>query len=165
MVNDTPRKRAKRERLVARFERDWEVSFDPVPTLKYKNKNFLVRFWLSLIGKKHTVFAMYWFFKYKYLEDSNYPKFTFPLKHDNIPVAGVPFKYELCGLWVIQEDDLKYLYGGPVIDQHGDILVPAEQTKDKLLRWLNLSRAIIGLVAMLILLAVRFLQFKLVWPW
>lgn len=116
MNNDTPRKRKRREILIAAFSEDWEIDTSTGPTIKYKKTDGLLSIWKRYFGKKHSVFAMYWFFKHDRLKNHESRKFSFPLKHDNMPVTGVPMKYEMLGTWIIKEEDLKYLYGGPLID-------------------------------------------------
>lgn len=126
MSLDTPRKKNRRDKLVKRFSEDWEVDTSTGPTLRYKRKPGLFGLWQRFFGRKHSVFARYWYFKSEYLNNENIRKFYFPVKHDNMPVSGVPFKYELQGTWQIEDEDLTYLYGGPLIDQHAELLVPVD---------------------------------------
>lgn len=73
-----------------------------------------------------------------------------------MPVPGVPFKYQLRGSWRIEEDDLKYLYGGPLIDQHGDLLVPVENNLNRFLRLAQLVAPIFGIASALITITIKF---------
>jgi hypothetical protein len=80
-------------------------------------------------------------------------KFPFPVRPDNMPVPAIPIKYELMGSWQVKEDDLKYLCGGPLLDQSGDILVPAETKLRRVQRlgqlaapFFVLTSAIIGII-------------------
>ena len=152
---DTPRKRKVRERLVKKFSEDWSVELVTAPTLKYNRKKGLAGLWRKYFGRKHSVFAMYWYFKNLYLTDENARKFYFPLKHDNLPVKGVPFKYELLGTWVIDDDDLKFLYGGPLINQDLELLVPADTGISKVIRIIKFVTPILTFISAIILLIVR----------
>lgn len=165
MSLDTPRKKNRREKLVKRFSEDWEVDTNTGPTLRYKRKPGLFGLWQRFFGRKHSVFAMYWYFKSEYLNNESIRKFYFPVKHDNMPVSGVPFKYELQGAWQIDDEDLKYLYGGPLIDQHAELLVPVDAGLEKAQRIAKLITPFLILCASIILLIVRGLQLLAVWPW
>lgn len=160
-MNDTPRKKRIREKLVKHFAEDWEVKY---PTIKYKKKTGIKGLWKKFFGRKHSVFAMYWFFKHDRLKNEDSRPFDFPLKHDNIPVSDVPFKYQLQGNWQIEEEDIKYLYGGPLIDQHGDLLVSAENKVQKILRLLPIITIVISFISALIFLIYRILLFIEVFP-
>lgn len=131
MIKDTPKKKRIREGLIKKFSQDWEVDYSNGPTIRRKEMSGITGFFKNLFSSKHSVFAMYWFFKHDRLNNEESRKFYFPIKHDNIPTPGVPFKYEMQGTWRINEDDLRFLYGGPLIDQHGDLLVPAEDQLQK----------------------------------
>ena len=155
---DTPRKRKRREKLVKKFAEDWTVELKTGPTLKYNQKTGLVGIWQRFFGRKHSVFAMYWFFKNLYLTNEDARKFYFPLKHDNLPVKGVPFKYELLGTWVIEDEDLKYLHSGPLINSDLEVLVPTDTGVSKAIRIMKFLTPILVFVSALILLAVRIFQ-------
>lgn len=132
---DTPRKKKRREKLVDKFSKDWEIDTYTGPTIRYKKNTGFLGAYKKLFGRKHSVFAMYWFFKYDRLNNIESRKFQFPVKHDNMPIPGHPFKYEMQGTWHIEDEDLKYLYGGPLIDQHGDLLVPGDSKLKKIQRY------------------------------
>jgi len=108
---------------------------------------------------------MYWYLKHERLNNEDMRKFYFPLKHDNMPVSGVPFKYELRGTWNIEDDDLKYLYSGPLIDQQAELLVPVDAGLQKAQRLAKMITPFLALLAGIILLLVRGLQLIPVWPW
>jgi len=139
MNNDTLRKQKRREKLVKSFSEDWEIDTSIEPTIRYKKVAGIHGLWKKYFGKKHSVFAMYWFFKHDRLNNHESRKFYFPIEHDNMPVSGVPMKYEMQGTWQIDEGDLKYLYGGPLIDQDGDLLVPVDTKIKKLQRFIQLA--------------------------
>jgi len=132
---------------VKNFSEDWELDFSSRPTLKYKRKGGIPGIYQRYFGRKHSVFAMYWFFKHEYLNNHDARKFHFPLKHDNIPVKGVPFKYELHGTWWLEDEDLKILYGGPLIDQHLEVLVQAETKLNKMVRLCQIATPPIALTS------------------
>lgn len=73
--------------------------------------------------KKNSVFGMYWWLKYERLSNEQSRSFDFPLIHDNMPIEGQPMKYQLQGKWTIPKKDLKFLSGGPLIDQDFKLLV------------------------------------------
>jgi len=98
---------------------------------------------------------MYYFFKHEYLNNEDARKFYFPLQHDNIPVKGVPFKYELQGTWDIDDSDLKYLFGGPLIDQHTELLVPADTRLNGVIRFFQKATPLIGFISALIGIVVK----------
>ena len=156
MNNDTPRKKRIRERLVERFSEDWEIDFDRGPTIRRKSKRGFLEYLKDLFGRKHSVFAMYWFFKHDRLKNENSRKFDFPIKHDNMPVPGVPFKYEMKGSWLIEDEDLKYIYGGPLVDQHGDLLVPVDTNLNKIFRFAKLVAPVFAIASALIAISVNF---------
>lgn len=135
---DTPEKQRKREQLRNQFDKDWFLSFTP-PEIKRKEKTFWENVKSFFRPKKHSVFALYCWLKKQYLVNENARKFDFPVKHDNMPVKGVPFKYELNKIWTIPQSDIKYLYGGPLIDHEMKLLVPPENNWKKYIRISKLS--------------------------
>ena len=130
---DTPEKQKKREQLRNQFDKDWFLSFNP-PQIKRKKKTFLEKVISFFRPKRHSVFALYWWLKKQRFDNENARKYEFPIKHDNMPVKGVPMKYELNKIWTISQSDLKYLYGGPLIDHDLNILVPYENNWKKYIR-------------------------------
>ena len=150
MNEDTPRKKRIREKLVKEFSEDWEVDYTRGPTIRRIKTRGVKGFFKNLFARKHSVFAMYWFFKHDRLKNEESRKFYFPIKHDNMPAPGVPFKYEMQSSWQINEDDLKYLYGGPLIDQHGDLLVPVDDRIHKFLRFAKLIAPIFVIASALV---------------
>ena len=155
---DTPRKKKLREKLVKKFSEDWEIDTKTGPTIRYKKKTGLLGIFQKFFGRKHSVFAMYWFFKHDRLNNIESRKFHFPVKHDNIPTPGVPFKYEMQGTWQIEDEDLKYLYGGPLIDQHGDLLVPVDTKLKRIQRFVQLAAPFFVLLSAIIGIIIKFPQ-------
>ena len=158
MTNDTPRKQKRREKLIQHFSEDWTYEISDVPTIRYRRHSGLKGIWQRLFGRKHTIFALYWFFKHEYRLNEELRKFQFPVAHDNMPVQGFPFKYEMHGRWHIDDDDLKYLYGGPLIDQQGELMVPVDGGVKKAQRIAKLVTPFIALVSALLLFLYRALQ-------
>ncbi|RLA79869.1 MAG: hypothetical protein DRG78_12070 [Epsilonproteobacteria bacterium] len=105
---------------------------------------------------------MYWFFRDRRRNNEDFRKFKNPITHDNIRVEGIPFKYELHGNWQIEEDDLKYLFDGPLIDQDGDLLVPADNKLKKLQRILPFLTILISFISAIIFLVYRIYIFIIV---
>jgi hypothetical protein len=136
---DTLRKKRRRDKLVKLFSEDWEFNFSSVPTIKYKRKKGLRGIWQKYFGRKHSVFAMYWFFKHERQKNEVFRKFRFPLKHDNMPVEDVPFKYQLQGTWYLDDEDLRFLYGGPLIDQNRELLVEADTRFNRFIRFCQMA--------------------------
>lgn len=162
LLKDTPRKKKIRDKLVQKFSDDWQVDLKKIPTIRYKKYTGLKGLWKKFFGAKHSVFAMYWFFRDHRRHNEDFRKFDNPISHDNIPVEGVPFKYELHGNWQIEEEDLKYLFGGPLIDQHGDLLVPVDSKLKKLQRILPSLTILISFISAIIFLVYRIYIFSMV---
>lgn len=152
---DTPEKQRKRKKLVERFDKDWELDLNTVE-IKRKHKSFTQKIFDFFKSNKHTVFAMYYWIKNERLINENARSFYFPLKHDNIPVKGFPFKYTLEGTWSIPESDLKYLYGGPLIGQNAELLVPHEGAWKKMIRVSKNIFKILTPIITLVFLIVRY---------
>ena len=145
----TPDRMREIDCLVTRFNDDWYLDLSTVE-IRHKPIPWFAEILELVWRRKHSVFSMYWFFKKDRLQNEDSRKFHFPLKHDNIPVKGVPMKYELMGSWSIPKNDLKYLYGGPLTDQSGLLLVPPDQGFKKFVRifvpFAKIVGAIIGLI-------------------
>ena len=66
---------------------------------------------------------------------------------DSIHVHGVPRKYQLVGDWSIRESDLPFLSHGPLVSADGKtILVSAYSIRERVVTWLKVLAAIVGLV-------------------
>jgi len=65
---------------------------------------------------------MYWWSAWKWYGSDMMP-YPDAVKHDDIPIKDFPRKHQLVNGWSISEDDLKYLFDGPLIDENGKILV------------------------------------------
>lgn len=113
------------DQAVAAFDRDW---YPDVATkeIRRKPRTHRKRLLDFLWRRKHTVFAMYWWAKQNWSSE-RLIVFSFPLRHDNMPLKGFPVKTELQGGWTIPKDDLKYLKAGPLASEGlHEILVPAD---------------------------------------
>ena len=155
MSFDTPRKKKRRDKLVKKFSENWELNLSSVPTLKYKRKKGIRGVWQNVFGRKHSVFAMYWFFKHERQNNEVLRKFHFPLKHDNMPVEDVPFKYQLQGKWYLDDDDLKFLYGGPLIDQNRELLVKADTRFNRFIRFCQIATPPVSFLVAITTLLIR----------
>jgi hypothetical protein len=128
------RQKDKIQRLINKFSEDWEINITNFPTIRHKKKKGLQRVLQKFFGRKHRVIALYYFINKAYSENSEYMKYWFPIDHDNTPVNGVPLKFSLDSSWNISDDDLKYLYEGPLVDQNGIVLVQPYTTIEKVKR-------------------------------
>ena len=128
MINDSERLKKRRKKLAKAFSEDWELELNDIPKIRYKKIAGVKGLYKKIRRKKHTVFAMYWFFNYEYVRNEHLQKFHFPINHDNTPVKGVPMKYTLQGRWIIDDEDLSYLRAGPLLDQdYMEIVKPEPQ--------------------------------------
>lgn len=113
------------DEAVAAFDRDW---YPDVATKEIRRKPRTPRQRILdvLWKRKHTVFALYWWAKRNWASE-RLIAFSFPLRHDNMPLKGFPVKTELQGGWTIPKADLKYLKAGPLATEGlHEILVPAD---------------------------------------
>ncbi len=156
--NDTPRKKKRREKLVKAFAEDWEIDTSTGPTIRYKKYSGLKGLYQKFFGRKHSVSAMYWFFKHDRLKNQGSRGFDFPIKHDNMPIPGVPFKYEMQGTWQLEDEDTKYLFGGPLIDQDGDLLVPVDTKLKRVQRFVQFAAPFFVLTSAVIGIIIKFPQ-------
>ena len=86
------------------------------------------RRYLDLIWReRHKVGELYWWINQNWA-DETLIVFSFPMRHDNMPIQGFPMKFELQGGWSIPKADLRYLSDGPLTSEgRSEILVPANQ--------------------------------------
>ena len=113
------------DQAVAAFDRDWEADV-ATKEIRRKPRTRSQHILDFLWKRKHSVFAMYWWVKSNWASEYLIV-YTFPLRHDNMPLKGFPVKTELRGGWTIPRDDLKYLKAGPLASEGlHEILVPAD---------------------------------------
>jgi hypothetical protein len=117
----SPSQSRKRERGIESFTKHWGIDFK---TFEIKHNGlkcwdyFLSFFW----RKKHRVSSLYWWCVRR-ADDIDFMVFDDPIKHDDIPLKGYARKYQLINDWHIPDEDLKYLFDGPLADIDGSILV------------------------------------------
>jgi len=133
----------KAKELAERFDKDW--CFHPKNKLEIilKEKNWYHRFIDFLWPRKHTVYALYWWVKRNWSKYGMMGKAPYPIQGDNMPVKGLPIKFELINGWTIPKKSLKRLYGGPLMSNGlTEVLVPYESITNKLVRWAKTSARI-----------------------
>ncbi len=77
------------------------------------------------------------------------------VKHDDIPIKGFPRKHQLVNGWSIPEQDLKYLFDGPLIDENGNLLVKHQSRLQKIVSIVSQLKPLSWVIG-LILLCIRF---------
>lgn len=118
----TPEQRRNIDRESHNFGNHWYLDLNTIEIRH--NKLAWWKIPISLIWRnKNSVFGMYWWLKQERLSNEQARPFDFPLKNDNIPIDGQPMKYKLQGAWSIPKADLKFLSGGPLVDQKFNLLV------------------------------------------
>lgn len=126
----------KTKELAERFNKDW--CFNPATKeIKLIDKIWYLRILDFLWPKKHTVYGLYWWVKHNWTKH-NMMAYSYPIQGDNMPVKGLPLKFELINGWSIPKKGLKRLYDGPLMSAGLDeILVPYESFSTKLVRWVK----------------------------
>lgn len=165
---DTPEKRRKREKLINRFDKDWylDMDMDTIEIRRYE-KTLIEKIKSLFIIKKHSIFTLYWWIKRQRRVNEEFRKFDFPFIENNIPpVKGIPYTYQLRGNWKIPESDLKYLYGGPLIDELGQNILVKHQSKfQKVISLITQLRPITWIITFL-LFCYRFrVEIVELWNW
>lgn len=133
---DSPKKQKKREKLAREFGANWENDYQRKQIIR-KPRSWKKRAWEFIAGKKFSVFSFYWWAKYDRLENEVSRKFHFPVKHDNLPVEGLPMKYELQGGWTFKDTELKFLKDGPLVSEGHpeEVLVGYDHGQRRILRF------------------------------
>lgn len=102
----------------ARFREDWEIDIEKK---QFRRKD-------AASERKHTVFALYWFIKEEWLQSDKLVKFTFPIKVTNQPsTSGNLPTYEWSKDWQIAPNDLKFLQGGPLMQDEKELVSSGEE--------------------------------------
>ena len=143
------------EALAQRFADDWYLDLSTVE-IRHKPVPWYFKTLEIIWRKKHSVFSMYWFLKKERLNNEKSRGFDFPLKHDNMPIKGVPMKYNLMGKWSIPKEDLKYLYAGPLTDQQDQLLVQPDQGFKKFVRIFVPTMKVAGAIIALSGICIRY---------
>lgn len=153
MTNLTPSEARKRKKEVEDFDKAWYV--DPSTSEIRRSEldklhKIIDLFW----RKKYRVSDMYWWSSWKWYgwELMPYPD---AVKHDDIPIKGFPRKHQLVNGWSIPEEDLKYLFDGPLIDENGNILVKHQSRLQKIESIVSQLKPLSWVIG-LILLCIRF---------
>ena len=61
------------------------------------------------------MWEFYWWIKHLWRAEGGLLKLGYPIKADQLPIKGIPMKYELTDGWTIPGEDLKYLIKGPLV--------------------------------------------------
>lgn len=134
-MKPTQKQMDKIKELANRFDVDW--CFNPATKeIILKDKKWYLRFVDIFWPKTHTVYALYWWVKCYWSKYNMMGLAPYPIKGDNMPVEGLPIKFELINGWSIPKNSLKRLYDGPLMSNRlTEILVPYESFTNKLVRW------------------------------
>ena len=124
-MGPTPEQQRNIDKERKSFEKSWyldlttvEIRHNKIPWWQYP---------LNLIyTPKNSIFSMYWYLKHERLSNEKARCFNFPLTNDQMPIKGQPSKYKLNEPWNIPKSDLKFLSGGPLVDQNMNLLVPPD---------------------------------------
>jgi hypothetical protein len=160
----TPDQHRQIERLTKSFAEDWYLDF-ATKEIRHKDAQGLRRLVDLLWRRRHKVFALYWWCKKQFAEP-HAMAFPFPIRHDNMPIAGFPVKYELQGGWTIPRRDLRYLLKGPLASENlSEVLVAHDLGWQ---RFLNLVRKFgpLGALVTFAGVLVRYWpEMRKVWEW
>ena len=158
MRGPTPKQKRRIERLASEFGENWENDYTNKQIVR-KPRSVTKAVWETIIGKKFSVFAMYWWVKKDRLNNRTSRKFDIPLRHDNTPIKGLPIKYELQGGWTLKDEDLRFLKDGPLISEGNpdEVLVGFDQGTSKITRlareWAPLITIVLGIATFALRLA------------
>ena len=135
------------EKAVSKVRKNWEIKPDTKEICKKPliwNLKLIHFFWKP----RHTVWALYWFCKYEFHENPQLLGLGFPIEHDNLPIEGLPIKYELLDNWNIPTRDINYLYMGPLYSNHlSKVIVPTYSPIEELI---NLTKTAIKILSPII---------------
>ena len=131
----TPENTRNIEKAVSEVRKYWEIKPQTKEIcrkpLGWKAK--LIHFFWK---PRHTVWALYWFCKYEFVNNLQLIALGFPMKHDNLPIEGLPIKYELLDNWDIPKRDINYLYHGPLYSNHlSKVIVPTYPKIEKIINF------------------------------
>ncbi|MEW8178552.1 MAG: hypothetical protein AB2754_15835 [Candidatus Thiodiazotropha endolucinida] len=129
MPNLSPSEARNREKKIKLFDDNWYT--DPsTMEIRHRELNLFEKaiglFW----KRKYKVSDMYWWSSWKWYGWDMMP-YPDAVKHDDIPIKGFPRKHQLVNGWSIPKEDLNYLYDGPLIDEHGSLLVKHQSNLQK----------------------------------
>ncbi len=160
----TPEQKAEIDRVVDRFDIDWTIDIK-TKEIKRKRRNILQKVYDIFFPSRHSVFALYWWLKYQYHRKDrvNLMPFTFPIKHDNMPIPGYPMKYEIIDGWTIPKKDLKFLVKGPLARiSPSVVLVPHQIGFERIKSFAKAWGPIITITAAILTIILRAIQINLI---
>ena len=156
----TPEQSAEIERVVDRFDLDWTIDVK-TKEIKRKPRNIFQKAYDIFLPRRHNVFALYWWLKNQYHRKDrvNLMPFTFPVKHDNMPIPGYPVKYEIIDGWSIPKKDLKFLVKGPLARISPPvILVPHQIGFERIKSFAKAWGPVIAVIGALLTIILRAIQ-------
>ena len=156
----TPEQQAEIDRVVKDFDEDWMIDVKK-QQIRRKPRGFVQKVKEFFLPRRHNVFALYWWLKYEFHKKhrTDYMPFTFPVKHDNMPIPGYPMKYEIVGNWSIRKSDLKYLTKGPLARISPiEVLVPHSIGWERIVSWSKVWAAPLTVIAAILAIIVRSIQ-------
>lgn len=126
MNKSSPSELRKIEKGITSFNHHWYID-KQTSEIRHKklsgSSKFLDFFW----RRKHAVSDLYWWISRNWSNTKMMDVDT-PIKHDDVSIKGFPRKYQLENNWTIPEDDLKYLYNGPLVDESGHLILVKHQS-------------------------------------
>ena len=125
----TPSEARKREKRIERFGKSWFIN--PLTfEIRHRESNLFQKIIELFWRKKYKVFDLYWWAVRKWGGEE---MITFPdaIKQDDISIKGFPRKYQLVNGWSIPKEDIKYLDGGPLADEIGNVIVKYQSVLQK----------------------------------
>ena len=149
MYKLTPSEARKRQKLIEDFDKCWYVNAE-TSEIRHQELNLYQKALGLFWRKKYKVSDMYCWSTWKWYgwDMMSYPD---SIKHDDIPIQGFPRKYQLINDWSIPQEDLKYLYDGPLINENGDILIHHQSILQKLVSFLTQLKPLTWIIGFLFL--------------
>lgn len=155
----TPEHQAEIDRVVQLFDLDWMIDVK-TKEIRKKPRNMFKKLLEFFWPRRHSVFALYWWLKYEYHKHrAKLMPFTFPIKHDNMPIPGYPMKYEIIGDWSIPKQDLKFLIKGPLARiSPSVVLVPHQIGYERIKSFAKAWGPVITIIAAVFTIILRAIQ-------
>ncbi len=150
MREPTPSEIRKREKTIINFDKNWQIDLNTKEIQHNPSSNWFSSLIHFFWKKKYKVEDLYWWSSQKWAT-SEMMSFQIPIKHDDIILKGFPRKNQMLNGWTIPNEDLKYLYDGPLSDESGNKLLVNYQTKiNKFIAILSQLRPISWIITFII---------------
>ncbi len=127
MNKSTPSELRKTKKGIKSFDKQWYID-KQTSEIRHNKLDWTSKFIDFFWRKKHTVSDLYWWTSRNW-SNTKMIDYEIPIKHDDVSIQGFPRKYQLINKWTIPENDLKYLYNGPLVDESGQNILVKHQSK------------------------------------